>query len=241
MPYPLFGGSKRFLIVLGIVGLVSNAKAEGVRHRMPAAARRSQLLEVALERFAIGGYRETSMDEIAETAGVTKPVLYQHFHSKEQLFQELLDSVGRDLIEDVTTRAAAEPDPYQRVLGGFRAYFDFVSNRTSAFQLLFGSGARLSETFADSVRRIEEQMAATIGRFVDADIDADHRDLLGHAVVGLGEVVARRWVARQPAAVAATPVFDPAEADRVAVQLADLVWAGLRGLPRTGPDQEPES
>lgn len=196
---------------------------------MPAAARRSQLLEVALQRFAAGGYHETSMEEIADAAGVTKPVLYQHFASKQELFRELLDTEGRDLLRDVETRAAAETHPYQRVLAGFRAYFDFVCKRTDAFQLVFGSGARLSDEFAESVRRLEERIAAVIARFIDADVTEEHRDLLGHAIVGLGEVAGRRWVAsRDPHGL------DPADADEMAVRLADLVWAGLRGLPREG-------
>ncbi len=193
---------------------------------MPAAARRRQLLEVALERFAAGGYHETSREEIADAAGVTKPVLYQHFASKQELFRELLDSEGRELLREVESRAAAETHPYQRVLAGFRAYFDFVCRRTNAFQLLFGSGARLSDEFTESVRRLEEAVAGVIARFIEADIEDEHRELLGHAIVGLGEVAGRRWVAAHD-----PERLDPAEADRMAVRLADLVWAGLRGLP----------
>lgn len=199
--------------------------------RMPAAARRHQLLEVALERFAASGYHETSMEEIAEAAGVTKPVLYQHFHSKQELYLELLQTVGQKLLDEVASRAAAETNPYQRVLAGFRAYFHFVCDETSAFQLVFGGGTRLADEFADAVSNLEEGIAGTIGRFIDADIDDEHRDLLGHAIVGLGEVTGRRWIAshgdpdRQLAAV------NREEAERLAVRLADLVWAGLRGLP----------
>lgn len=199
------------------------------RPRMTAAARRSQLLDVALQRFAAGGYHETSMEEIADAAGVTKPVLYQHFDSKQELFRELLDTVGRDLLHEVEARAAAEAQPYHRVLAGFRAYFDFVCKRTSAFQLLFGSGARLSDEFTESVRRLEEAIAAVIARMIEADVDDAHRDLLGHAIVGLGEVAARRWVAAHSG-----ETLDPADAALMAERLADLVWAGLRALPREG-------
>ena len=193
---------------------------------MPAAARRTQLLDVALERFAAGGYHETSMEEIADAAGVTKPVLYQHFHSKQELFAELLESEGRHLLDDVQSRAAAEDNPYRRVLAGFRAYFEFVCRRTSAFQLLFGSGARLADEFADYVRQLEEDIATVIGHFIDADIDDAYRDLLGHAIVGLGEVASRRWVATN-----GIDDLETDEAERMAVRLADLVWAGLRSLP----------
>lgn len=203
-----------------------------LRQRMPAAARRTQLLEVALERFASRGFHETSMEEIADAAGVTKPVLYQHFQSKQQLFLELLETVGSELLYDVEGRAAAEENPYQKVLAGFRAYFTFVCERPDAFQLIFGSGARRNEEFADSVRRLEAGIAATIARFIDADIDEEHRDLLGYAIVGLGEVAGRRWVWLHGGGEGSLPDgLDQAEAERMAVRLADLIWAGLRGLP----------
>lgn len=205
---------------------MSELRASDPKQRMPAPARRRQLLEVALEKFAARGFHETSMEEIADAAGVTKPVLYQHFHSKQDLFLELLESEGRSLERAVMEGAAAESDPYQQVLAGFRAYFDFVCNRTSAFQLLFGSGARLADEFNETVRRLEENIAGVIGRFIDADIDAEHRDLLGHAIVGLGEVAGRRWVVTHD-----PDGLDPNDADRIALRMADLVWAGLRALP----------
>ena len=203
-----------------------------LRQRLPAPERRRQLFDVALDRFANGGYHETSMEEIAEAAGVTKPVLYQHFQSKQQLFMELLDAVGRDLLTEVESRAAAEAHPYQKVLAGFRAYFRFASGHTAAFQLMFGSGARLTEEFAEPVRALEEAIAATIAKFIDANIDDEHRSLLGHAIVGLGEVAGRRWVADHGGTEGRLPTdLDPADADLMAVRLADLVWAGLRSLP----------
>src|SRR5579862_6886035 len=105
------------------------------RQRLPAAERRSQLLEVALDRFAARGFHDTSMEDIADAAGVTKPVLYQHFGSKRTLYLELLETVGRELLAEVRDRAAAETEPLPQVLAGFRAYFRFVGERTSAFQL----------------------------------------------------------------------------------------------------------
>ena len=78
-----------------------------LRQRLPAARRRSQLLEVALDRFAATGFHTTSMEEIADAAGVTKPVLYQHFGSKRTLYLELLETVGQELLRQVAARAAA--------------------------------------------------------------------------------------------------------------------------------------
>jgi len=184
---------------------------------------------VALERFAANGFHGTSMEEIAEAASVTKPVLYQHFGSKSTLYLELLGTVGQELLREVTERAAAETDPYRRVLAGFRAYFLFVCERTSAFQLLFGGGARQADEFADAVRGLEASVATTIAAFIDADIDDDHRDLLGYAIVGLAEVTARLWVSRHEDDLSTS--LNPVEAEVFAVRLADLVWAGLRALP----------
>ncbi|HVA74180.1 MAG TPA: TetR/AcrR family transcriptional regulator [Acidimicrobiales bacterium] len=207
---------------------VTQPKISELRHRLPAAQRRSQLLDVAIERFAAGGFHATSMDDIADAAGVTKPVLYQHFHSKRQLYRELLDTVGQELLEAVATSAAAETAPFRRVLAGFCAYFKFVRDKTAGFQLLFGSGARRTDEFADSVRKLEESVAATIGSFIDADIEGEHRHLLGYAIVGLAEVAGRHWVTQSEAGDAK---LSKAEGDRLAQQLADFAWAGLRGLP----------
>ena len=70
--------------------------------RLTANARREQLLEVALASFARAGYHETSMNDVADAAGVTKPVLYQHFESKRELYQALLDDVGERLVAAIT-------------------------------------------------------------------------------------------------------------------------------------------
>jgi AcrR family transcriptional regulator len=205
------------------------------RKRLPAARRRSQLLEVALERFAASGFHGTSMEEIADAAGVTKPVLYQHFGSKRTLYLELLETVGEELLEAVATRAAAEVEPYQRVLAGFRAYFQFVGERTSAFQVLFGHGSRQTDEFADVIGTVEASVAGAIAAFIDADIEESHRNLLGVAIVGLGEVTARLWISRHDESDESgdrgDDRLDPAEAEVLAVRLSDLVWAGLRGLP----------
>jgi len=208
---------------------MSQPKIAEFKHRLPAAARRTQLLDVALDRFAANGYHDTSMEEIAEAAGVTKPVLYQHFSSKRKLYLELLERVGQELVALVVAGAAAEESPYHRLLGGFRAYFQFVSERSRAFQLVFGTGARRVEEFTDTVRQVEDTLASNIAGFIDADIDDGHRELLGYAIVGLGEVAGRRWVALH--GEDHQPGLDAAQAEVLAVRLADLVWAGLRGLP----------
>lgn len=164
------------------------------------------------------------MEDIAEEAGVTKPVLYQHFPSKRKLYLELIGAVSTDLIEAVSSSATAESTPRQRVLAGFRAYFGFVSASPGAFGLLFGTGARQSDEFADAIAAMEQTVASTVASFIEADLDDEHREVLGYAIVGLAEVTSRRWLMQK-----GSP--GPEDAELLARRLADLVWAGLRGLP----------
>ena len=190
--------------------------------RLPAARRRTQLLATALELFAERGYHSTSMDDIADAAGVTKPVLYQHFSAKKALFVELLDDVGRQLLEAIADATVHAPGPREQVEAGLTAYFNFVANHHSAFVLLFGGGARRDEEFAEAVLSVERVIADFIAPLIAADIDDEHRSLLANAVVGLAESASRHWVAT-----------GSAETPEVAAQrVAALAWAGLRAVHR---------
>src|SRR5499427_5803827 len=106
--------------------------------RMPADQRRQQLFDVARERFSRQGFHATSMDEIAEAAGVTKPVLYQHFPSKRALYSELLEDTGRRLLDRLAEATSRVTSGRERVESGFRAYFEFAVGDRSGFRLLFG-------------------------------------------------------------------------------------------------------
>src|SRR5512139_939972 len=94
--------------------------------RLPRPARRQQLLAAAQEVFVAHGYHAAAMDDIAERAGVSKPVLYQHFPGKLELYLALLDKHCEALIDRVRTAMAATQDNAERVIGATRAYFDFV-------------------------------------------------------------------------------------------------------------------
>lgn len=189
--------------------------------RLPAPARRRQLLDVALTVFAGRGYHATSMNDVAEAAGVTKPVLYQHFRSKRALYLELLEDVGGRLGEAIDKATATADGPRDQVQSGFRAYFDFVASQRPAFQLLFGGGARRDEEFADAVRKVEVSIAESIAQLIVVEgLDDDRRLLLAHGIVGLAEGTGRHWIASGMVG----------SADELAAQVAALAWAGLRGV-----------
>src|SRR4051812_8003488 len=162
--------------------------------RLPAARRRRQLLDVALEVFAANGFHATSMEQVADAAGVTKPVLYQHFGSKRNLYLELLQDVGSQLTEAIAKAVTEAGSPRQQVEAGFRTYFHFVAGNMSAFTLLFGSGARRDEEFSDTVRKVEEGFAELIAPLIEAGVTGEHRRLLAHGLVGLAEGIGRYWV-----------------------------------------------
>jgi AcrR family transcriptional regulator len=190
--------------------------------RLPAPERRRQLLDSALEVFATRGFHGASMNDVADAAGVTKPVLYQHFASKRQLFVELLEDVGSrlgQLIAEATSGATSARDRVER---GFTAYFAWIDANRSAFSLLFRGSARLDAEFADAVRTVEGFLAEAIASLIEADIDDEHRRTLAHGIVGLAEGTGRHWIDD-------SLDLDPTILGR---QVADLAYAGLRGVHR---------
>ena len=190
--------------------------------RLPAARRRKQLLDVALRVFAERGFHPTSMNDLAEAAGVTKPVLYQHFGSKRELYLELLEDVGGRLKDEIEKATSEATTPREQVERGFTAYFHFVAEHQAAFQVLFGGGTRRDEEFADAVRRVEHTIAKVVADLIDADLDDDHRMVVAHGIVGMAEGAVREWLTAP----------GPFDSERLARQLADLAWGGLRGVHR---------
>ena len=205
------------------------AEGTGTTKRLPADLRRQQLLDVALQLFARRGFNATTMDDIAEAAGVTKPLLYQHFDSKRALYLELLGSVSDTMLEAIGKAVAAAGGPRQQVEGGFAAYFHLVVTHGDAFQLLFGSDVPNDPELSRAVRDVENSIAESIDELIDAGLDEDHRRLLAYAVVGMAEGASRHFLAvRDP--TEGDP--DESEATRLARRLADLAWAGLRSVHR---------
>lgn len=190
--------------------------------RLPASERREQLLHVALEVFAREGFHGASMNDVAEAAGVTKPVLYQHFDSKRDLYLALLEEVGNRLLTAISKATAGAADGKSQTELGFLAYFRWVAEDHDLFRLLFGSGARRDDEFNDAVRKVTAIVAEAIAPLIAADIDLEHQRTIAHALVGLAEGVSRRLVELGQD-------FDP---DEVSRQVSDLAWAGLRAVGR---------
>jgi AcrR family transcriptional regulator len=189
--------------------------------RLPAARRREQLLEVALHVFASRGFHQTSMNDVADAAGVTKPVLYQHFSSKRALYLELLELVSLRLMAAIDEATSAAAGPRQQVERGLRAYFRFVVESPDEYQLMFGGGTRRDAEFAQEAARLERSIAEVIAELITVEGLVEHeRVLLAHGIVGLAEGATRHWLG---------DALD-LDADEVADRVADLAWRGLRGI-----------
>src|ERR687886_1838415 len=125
--------------------------------RLPGGARRAQLLQAAQEVFVANGFHAAAMDEIADRAGVSKPVLYQHFPGKRELYLALLETHTDELTERVASAMADTEDNRARVDAAVGAYFDFVDAEGEAFRLVFESDLRNDE----DVRAVVDRGART--------------------------------------------------------------------------------
>ncbi|MDE0802497.1 MAG: TetR/AcrR family transcriptional regulator [Acidimicrobiales bacterium] len=189
--------------------------------RLPAARRKEQLLDVALQVFAEHGFHLTSMNDVADAAGVTKPVLYQHFSSKRSLYLELLRSVGDRLMSEIRTATEQAPVPREQVEAGLRAYFRFVADQPHAYRLMFGGGTRRDAEFAEEASRVERAIAGAVAPLIRIEgLPAHERLLFAHGIVGLAEGTTRHWLTNDED-------LDPGD---VATLVADLAWRGLRGV-----------
>lgn len=194
--------------------------------RLPAEQRRRQLLDVACGIFAEHGFHATAMDELAAAAGVTKPVLYQHFPSKRALFVELLEDVGHQLLDELAVATGAATSGRERVEAGFAAYFRFVTGNESSFRLLFGASVRNDPEFAEIVERILDETAEAITQLIDIPGTAEHRRVLAHALIGVAEATSRD---------ALTDDGNVLEATVLAQWVSELAWFGLRGVRADEP------
>lgn len=131
--------------------MTSTTQAELAAHphgRVPRELRRRQLLELATDLFAERGYSAASMDELATRAGVSKPVIYGLFGSKEGLLVAVVDALGVELNETVLAAVAGRRGPEQLLRAGSLAFFRFVGERSATWAMVFGATRSLSEVSA---------------------------------------------------------------------------------------------
>lgn len=146
--------------------------------RVPRELRRRHLLELATELISERGYEATSMDELAARAGVSKPVVYDQFGSKEGVLVAVVDAMGIELAEVVRDAVAGRTDPEELLRSGSLAFFRFVRERRGTFRLAYGA-VRTIDPSADAVTLKVAEIRARQDALVEAAIAATARALGG--------------------------------------------------------------
>jgi AcrR family transcriptional regulator len=202
------------------------AQTAGRPTRLPRSARRKQLLAAAQQIFVAHGYHAAAMDDIAERAGVSKPVLYQHFPGKLELYLALLDTHCDAIIAKVHTAMTETGDNKERVKGAVRAYFDFVDHESEAFRLVFESDLRNDPAVRERVERVEQGCIAAVTDTVvsDTGLGRAQAELLASGLVGAAGQSAQFWLANGRR----TP---KGEAEAL---VTALIWRGIAGFPLQG-------
>ncbi|MEY9840473.1 TetR/AcrR family transcriptional regulator [Streptacidiphilus sp. EB103A] len=196
--------------------------------RLPRSARRNQLLGAAEEVFVAQGYHAAAMDDIAERAGVSKPVLYQHFPGKLELYLALLDKHCDALVEAIRGALEATTDNKLRVQATTEAYFAYVAEESGAFRLVFESDLTNEAPVRERVEAVTRATATLVSKVIaeDTDLPEEEAMLLAVGVCGLCQITARFWLAQGG-------TIPKDEAVRL---VSSLSWRGLKGFPMHGGD-----
>jgi AcrR family transcriptional regulator len=207
---------------------VSSTAELGRGGRLPRSARRKQLLAAAQEVFVANGYHAAAMDDIAERAGVSKPVLYQHFPGKLELYLALLDTQAEALSAAVQQALVGTSDNRERIHGVLCAYFEFVDrdDEDGAFRLIFETDLGNEPAVRRRVEAVTAKTMEAVADVVagDTGLDRASAELLATALTGAAQVAARWWLASE------RPV-----SQRDAIRLLEgLLWRGIANFPRTG-------
>jgi len=186
------------------------------------------LLAAAQEVFVAQGYHAAAMDEIAERAGVSKPVLYQHFPGKLDLYLALLDMHCDAILDRMRAAMSSSTDNKLRVAAATSAYFDFIDHESEAFRLVYESDLRNEPAVRERFERVERGCIDAITETIMADtgIARERAELLAAGLCGAAEIAARFWLTegrRVP----------KAEAEAL---LASLSWRGIASFPLQGAD-----
>jgi AcrR family transcriptional regulator len=186
--------------------------------------RRQQLLAAAQEVFVANGYHAAAMDDIAERAGVSKPVLYQHFPGKLDLYLALLDNACDQVVDAVREALASTSDNKERVAATTVAFYAYVANAGGAFRLVFESDLTSEPAVRQRVDRVTEKCAEAIAEVIadDTGFPPEASQLLAVALVGMSQVSARYWLK------AGGELPQQGATDLI----SSLAWRGIRGFPR---------
>ncbi|WP_264934575.1 TetR/AcrR family transcriptional regulator [Streptomyces sp. A012304] len=207
--------------------------------RMPRAVREQQMLDAAVEIFGRRGYMAASMDEIAELAGVSKPLVYLYLNSKEDLFTACIRREAKALVAAVRSGVRTDLPADRQLWEGLLAFFAHTARHPHAWSVLHLQARTHGEPFAAEVAAMREEIVAFVTQLIAVAARDAHRDpdLPDHEVAGLAEALV--GAAESLAAWAnATPGVTARQA---AATLMNFAWAGLGNLMTGHPWSPPAS
>ncbi|MGH2682207.1 MAG: TetR/AcrR family transcriptional regulator [Actinomycetota bacterium] len=193
------------------------------RRRMRAAERRAQLLDVARKVFGRHGFHTVTMDSVAKEAGVTKPILYDHFPSKRDLYLALLEDDLANLRERLHDALDRSGGNRERIRGSFQAYFDFVDDHAEGFRLLMQEATGPERQFREMVGQLQSEIMGRVTEIIvresKGSIDRSDASVVALGLIGMVETAAQRNAgAKKP------------ERRRAVDTLVKLAWKGITGL-----------
>ena len=194
-------------------------------NRLPRDERRAQLLVAALEVFTVAGYHSAAMDEIADRAKVSKPVLYQHFPSKLELYLAVLDLHIDSLVFAIQKAIAANRENSARVAATVEAYFGFIDSEGEAFRLLFESDMSVEPQVRERLNRMTYDCAAAVSAVISIDtgLGKEESMMLAVGIIGTVQTSARHWLDRD----------GKIDRRRATELVMDLIWRGISGFPKS--------
>ena len=194
-------------------------------NRLPRDERRAQLLVAALEVFTVAGYHSAAMDEIADRAKVSKPVLYQHFPSKLELYLAVLDLHIDSLVFAIQKAIAANRENSARVAATVEAYFGFIDSEGEAFRLLFESDMSVEPQVRERLNRMTYDCAAAVSAVIsiDAGLGKEESMMLAVGIIGTVQTSARHWLDRD----------GKIDRRRATELVMNLIWRGISGFPKS--------
>jgi AcrR family transcriptional regulator len=204
----------------------ANARARRSRVRLTRSERREQLIDVARALFAERGLEGTSVEEIAAHAGVSKPVVYEHFGGKEGLYAVVVDREVRTLHDAIRTAITTpRANPRALIELGTLALLDYIDDNPNGFRILSRDSSATSPegSFAtilsDIASRVEDLLA---NEFTKTQLDPATAPLYAQMLVGLVTLAGQWWMDTREEQGLAKPV--------VAAHLVNLAWNGMRNL-----------
>jgi AcrR family transcriptional regulator len=204
----------------------AKGRAPAPRSRMAAADRRTAILEGAREAFAERGFHQTSLDAVAERAGVSKALLYEHFGSKRELFAAMLEMHVHELIERINGAVASAEPGEPRLRAGLEAFFGFVEERRSAWRIMFRNPE--DPDVAESIERLRTEVAAAIVQVMSEEAEA--KGLEGPDLPVMVEMIAQQLVGAMQALAGWWDLNPKVPRDEVIQGAMDFVWIGQERL-----------